>query len=153
MTDGEFIDLPDYATLPRTPIFPNGNEFKEYTTAEDAKQCEDIIIDNDRWNKVGISEDDISVCFEMSAACNWGGRGSTFSARRFKAALAGMTVRHVTKIGERWFSQGTTNTKARKRVGARICQGPKCSVDISHTHGRTRFCSPKCRIAASKAQA
>ena len=152
MTD-EFIELPDYTTLPRTPIFSNGNEYKDYTVEEDAAFCEGVIKDNERWNKIGIPEADISVCFEMSAHCNWGGRGGTFSPRRFKAALDAMSRSRVVRIGDRWFPQGTSNTKARKRVGTRVCEGPRCSVDISHMHGRARFCSPRCRTAASKAQA
>lgn len=121
-----------------------------YDTSEDASFLEAIIIENETFNKTGISENDILVCFEMSHLCNYGGAGNTFTAKRFRLALLAMHRSKVTRIGERWFQTGTSNTKARKTAGTRQCQGPHCDTDISHTHGRTKFCSPRCRTAYSR---
>jgi hypothetical protein len=118
-----------------------------YDSAEDAAFCENVIADNDRYNKVGITEDDISVVFEMGPLCDYGGATGTYGVRRFRAALDAMDRSKVRKVGERWF----TASKAVKAGPVRLCQGPRCNVDISHTHGRTRFCSPRCQRMAAKA--
>lgn len=109
-----------------------------------------VITDNDHWNSNGITEDDISVVFEMSDRCRW---GETFSVRRFQRALKLLDAppRVVVKRGARWFTYANERVESFDASGARVCARSGCARDISHLRTDARYCSPGCQNRAKRA--
>jgi hypothetical protein len=118
------------------------------TTIADAAFVRNVIRDNDHWNDQGIDESDIAVVFEMSARCDW---GSDFTVTRLRQALALLKDDpHVTKRGSRWFTQTNARLDVMDETGARLCGRRGCGRDISHLKANAAYCSPGCRVRASR---
>lgn len=130
-----------------------GNVDDDKVHERDARLLEMIILDNDATNDVGISERDISVCFEMSYRCGWGDRKS-FSVSRYRRALRAMRLELVVKVGDRWFPRMSTNASRHldsiDKTGHRICARRGCAVDITHSREGTKYCSSGCRNRARR---
>lgn len=108
----------------------------------DARFCESVITGNERFNKLGISDTDVAICFEMSDLCDWGG---SYTSARFKRALGAMTG--VVKVGDRWYPAHSRNIdKAREVLDekrGRVCARGGCNVAL--TRANSKYCSPRCR--------
>lgn len=117
--------------------------------ARDARYCEEIIVDAEQQGAHGITEEDIAVCFEMSPLCGW---GSDYTPSRLRQALRAMDKARTVKVGDRWFSRGSTNASRAKDAGPRRCQGPRCDRDLSTSRAGTLYCSTRCRVAADRAR-
>ena len=109
-----------------------------------------VVEDNEKRNHHGITEKDISVCFERSALCGYGSPQGTerpYSSRRFKVALAELEVSpKVTKRGERWYTSMSSRLGgAEDEHGVRRCSRPGCGADINHLREGSQYCSDSCR--------
>lgn len=101
----------------------------------------------------GISEDDVSVCFEMSPLCNWGPPDSTFTVTRLRQALKAMPKDKFKKVGSVWYPTHGRKMMSDDAPMVRICEAPRCKVDISHRPRQTHFCSRACRQKVARRQA
>ncbi len=133
----------------------------ELLARTDAAVLAEIIHDNDHWNTLGISEDDVAVCFEMSPVCQW---GSGFSAARYKRALDALRdLPDVARRGHRWFTQPSRALdrvdKRGEVVCARVGCGKKLALgppdpgddpDAPRQRSDAIFCSDRCRVMASR---
>lgn len=118
----------------------------------DAGFIENVVKDNDHWNRHGITAPDISVCLEMSWLCDY---RSTFTVARFRAALeAARSDGLIRQVGDRWFHRDSPYLKAllSDDKPARTCSGPRCDKAIQWDR-RGLYCSPKCQQAAARKRA
>lgn len=103
------------------------------------------IRDNDYWNSHGLTAPDISLCFELSALCEY---GVTFTVARFKAALReALASKMVVQVGERYYHRTSPALKG-DRPDDRTCQAPRCGKDISWDR-RGLYCSTSCQRKAA----
>lgn len=115
----------------------------------DAMFVLNVIRDNEHWNTLGVTESDISVCFEMS---HLGDYGATFKRSRFKEALHELEESaYVVQRGNRWFWYDSKGLEHIDERGARLCERPGCGKDISHLRANAAFCGPDCRNRANNA--
>ena len=122
-------------------------DLDSYPTATDLVAA--VIEDNAQRNTAGIPEKDIRICLEMSALCEW---GSGYRPAMLGQALFELPPTQFKKSGDRWFHVGgqRLETFTRHLPEARTCDGPLCSKDITGARANARFCSPKCRLRASR---
>ncbi len=117
----------------------------------DARLLESIVIDNERFNRLGIPEADIEVVFWGSLRCDW---GETFSITRFRRALKAMRTEVVVNVTGRWFPRMSPNAAAHRDAtdekGTRICARRGCKVEISEMRADAEFCSSGCRNRARR---
>ena len=77
---------------------------------DDAQYLAKTIEDNESRNSKGITELDLSVCFEMSALCEW---GRTYTVGRFNRAVKELDqLDTVGKRDGRWFVSGNAKLVA-----------------------------------------
>ncbi len=96
---------------------------------------------NEKWNSHGISEQDLSVLFEMSHLCDYGSSKS-FSHKRFKEALDGLDPARVKRVGDYWYTIRSAPSTVR------VCQAPKCDKVINHRREGVLYCSDRCKTKA-----
>jgi hypothetical protein len=118
-----------------------------YSTA--AELVAAVVADNANWNNAGIPERDVGTCLQMSRLCDW---GSDYRPAMLREALRELAPSRFKKSGDRWHHIGTRqlDTFTRDLPEARVCDGPLCDRDITGKRVGTRFCSVKCRMAASR---
>jgi hypothetical protein len=116
----------------------------------DATYLLGVVEDNEDRTTHGMTEAELSVCFEMSALCGYGFARlepgeRPFTRARFRAALRELArSTMVTKRGNRWYRQGSPGLRgADDEAGVRPCARKGCRSVL--TRPNALYCSKRCR--------